>query len=415
MEYKKAKLSRKPKETRWIFKILLVAIGIFNGLLIMEIFLRVTGYSYPMFYQTDTTRGFSLSPQMKGWYRKEGETFIEINSEALRDREHLIDKPEGTIRIALLGDSYAEALQVGLEDTFWKILERKLSECGAFGGKQIEIINFGVSGYGTAQELITLREQVWKYAPDIVILAMTTNNDITDNFRNFKKAEIPYFVYRENALVLDDSFRNSFSFRFYNSYLSRAGGWLRNNLRVIQAMQESATGLKYKYREWKDKPPAAYQNALILQAKETEVKADVGIDLQIYRPPTGADWNDAWRVTEGILVEMDAEVKSKGAKFLVVTLSNGVQVYPNKGAREAFMKKIGAEDLFYPDKRIKTFAESRGIAVLNLAPELQDFAERNQVFLHGFGTNIGNGHWNQDGHRVAGELLAAKMCQENMF
>jgi hypothetical protein len=45
-----------------------------------------------------------------------------------------------------------------------------------------------------------------------------------------------------------------------------------------------------------------------------------------------------------------------------------------------------------------------------LAPELQQYAEQHQAFLHGFGSDLGNGHWNSDGHRVAGELLAQKLC-----
>ena len=42
------------------------------------------------------------------------------------------------------------------------------------------------------QEFLTLREKVWKYSPDLVMLAVTTNNDITDNSRALKKTdEIP--------------------------------------------------------------------------------------------------------------------------------------------------------------------------------------------------------------------------------
>ena len=50
-----------------------------------------------------------------------------------------------------------------MEQTFWSLLERKLQECHAFPGKNVEVINFGVSGYDTAQELITLRQTVWDY------------------------------------------------------------------------------------------------------------------------------------------------------------------------------------------------------------------------------------------------------------
>jgi hypothetical protein len=41
---------------------------------------------------------------------------------------------------------------------------------------------------------------------------------------------------------------------------------------------------------------------------------------------------------------------------------------------------------------------------------MQSFADEKQVFLHGFGKGIGNGHWNADGHRLAAEIIADKMC-----
>jgi hypothetical protein len=72
---------------------------------------------------------------------------------------------------------------------------------------------------------------------------------------------------------------------------------------------------------------------------------------------------------------------------------------------------MGIDDLFYPDNRIKSLGAREGFPVITLAPELQSFAEHNNVFLHGFGKNIGNGHWNATGNRVAGELLAKKICE----
>jgi hypothetical protein len=131
----------------------------------------------------------------------------------------------------------------------------------------------------------------------------------------------------------------------------------------------------------------------------------------VYLEPTNAVWNDAWRVTEALISEMGNEVKARGAKFVVVTLSNGPQVLPNPLAREQFEKRLGITDLFYPDNRIKALGVRAGIPVITLAPELQQFAERNNVFLHGFGQDIGNGHWNATGHRVAGELIAKKICE----
>lgn len=406
-------------------KLAMLLVAVFVGLLITEIALRISGYTYPIFYTTDIVRGYALQPGASGWYRKEGEAYVRINSEGLRDREHAKAKPPGTVRIAVLGDSYAEALQVPLEDAFWVVMEQRLQSCPAFAGRRIEVINFGVSGYGTAQELLTLREQVWDYAPDIVLLAMTTNNDITDNLRALKRTEeIPYFVYRDGQLALDDSFRESRTFKLRHSALNRAGRWIRDHLRVIQAFHQGHYALKHYLASRRATPaaralpslisPTAHAQTTTPAAAQRDVAAisdELGIDNLIYREPTDATWQEAWRVTEGLLRLMRDEVRGRGAKFVVVTLSNGVQVHPQPSARAAFLRRVGATDIFYPDARIRSFGERENFPVLTLAPELQQYAEQHQALLHGFGRDIGNGHWNATGHHVAGELLVRKLCE----
>ena len=423
---------KRSRAKRLFARLLLVLVGFLFGAIVAEIALRVAGYSYPEFYELDQTRGYALRPNAEGWYRKEGEAYVRINSDGLRDREHALTKPADTIRIAVIGDSYPEALSVSLEEAFWSVLGRKLQECDAFPGRQIEVLNFGVSGYGTAQELLTLREQVWKYAPDVVMLTVTTNNDITDNVRALKRTEeIPYFVYQENRLMLDDSFKDSRPFRWRQSAPSRFGRWLRDHSRVVQAVTQGHHGFKILLSSWRARsaqkppapqpaqspptspppPPPGNQSAANGQKSDLVARSqELGTDNLVYLEPADAVWNDAWRVTEGLLLEMRNEVQTHGAKFVVVTLSNGPQVLPNRGAREDFARRFGITDLFYPDNRIKSLGERAGFSVVTLAPELQEFAERNQVFLHGFDENIGNGHWNAAGHREAGELIAKKIC-----
>lgn len=403
--------SHSPSRKNFLRKLLLVLFGLLLGAIIAEIVLRVASYSYPGFYMPDEIRGHSLIPNREGWYRKEGEVFVRINSDGLRDREHTRSKPAGTIRIAVLGDSHAEALQVSVEQAFWALMEQKLRSCERFAGKQVEVINFGVSGYGTAQELLTLREKVWDYSPDIVLLAMTTNNDITDNSRALKKTdEAPYFVFREGKLLLDDSFRSSRAFQLRQSRISRLGRWIKDHSRLLQAVNEGHHGFKILLASWRSRrnsseTAAPEKGALVNRSDE------LGTDNLIYTEPANPTWEEAWRVTEGLIVSMRAEVTAKGAEFAVMTLSNGPQVLPDPAARQAYMQRFGIKDLFYPDNRIRQFCLRENIPVITLAPELQSYAEHEKVFLHGFGSDIGNGHWNVAGHAVAGELLAQKLCQ----
>jgi hypothetical protein len=413
-------------------KLAVVAASVVVGLLIFEVFLRAVGFTYPVFYQPDEVRGYSPRPGAEGWYRREGKAFVRINSDGLRDREHAKPKPAGTLRVAVVGDSYAEAFQVELEKAFWSVMERRLQGCPALDGRTIEVINFGVSGYGTAQELLTLRERVWQYSPDVVLLAVTTNNDVLDNSRALKMAdEIPYFVLSGDRLTLDDSFRDTAAFRLRDSALNRLGRWLREHLRFVQAVHKAQFALKSRLDAWRDsrriarerraddKPAtgggapnqASASGGDAARGAQQDVPTDeLGAANMIYREPSDDVWRDAWRVTEKLVATMNAEVKEHGARFYVVTLSNGIQVYPDPAARQAFAARLGATDLFYPERRFSALGAREGFTVLNLAPDLQSYADRNRVFLHGFGRQLGNGHWNETGHAVAGELLAQNLC-----
>src|SRR6185295_3778210 len=124
----------KTRSARFTAKLSLIIFGIAIASLIAEVGLRLSGYSYPEFYQLDNSRGYSLRPGMEGWYRKEGRSYVRINSDGLRDREHAKTKPADTLRIAILGDSYAEALQVPQEQAFWSVLENRLQGCNALAG-----------------------------------------------------------------------------------------------------------------------------------------------------------------------------------------------------------------------------------------------------------------------------------------
>jgi hypothetical protein len=375
-----------------------IAIGIF----LFEIGLRLVGISYPSFYKTDEYRGYALRPGAEGWSRSEGEAYIKINSVGLRDREHTKVKPANTIRLAILGDSYAEANQVSIQDTFWAVLERNLAKCPFLSGREVEVINFGVSGYGTAQELMTLRHKVWDYSPDIVVLAFLTGNDVTDNFRAFGADPLrPYFEYKNGDLVLDDGFRKEVAYRARQTLLASVGYWAINYSRVVQIINAAQHKFFAYFRE---KPE--------IQDQDKSIDEELGLDSKIYLEPSDQDWRDAWQVTERLIVLMRDEAKKHEADFWVVTLSNAIQVHPDPSVRQAFMQRLGVSTLFYPDLRIKALGAREGFPALNLAQKFQLYAEQHGVFLHGFHPNLGRGHWNARGHRLAGEVIADNLCED---
>ncbi len=390
----------------------LIFCGLIFGLGLVEIGLRIANIEYKTFYTVDEHTGWVQRPLVSGWFRNEGESYIQINSDGFRDREHTKVKPENTLRIAVLGDSFAEALQLPMEQRFAAVIERELSDCKALAGGKVEVINFGVSGYGTAQELITLQEKVWDYSPDIVLLAFFTGNDIFDNSRTISEKfsavplPRPYFIFKDGQLVVDASYVNTDTYRSKLSWWSQAYIKIEDHLRILQVLKEVQNTLKNPYAN--DFRQAANQSI----AEPHQVIFWVN---NIYFPPTAPEWQQAWQVTEGMISLMHDEVVAKKADFVVVTLSAPLPVHPDPSVRKKYMQTSGVTDWFYPERRIKALGKRESFNVINLGPNFQTYAEQNNVCLHGFDNAFPcQGHWNALGHQQAGKIIASKLCQQHI-
>lgn len=109
----------------------------------------------------------------------DGEWEFRINSQGFRDdREFSYDKSEGVLRVLVLGDSFTIGYEVQQDETFSAVLESTLRG----NGIAAEVINAGMSGNSTAEELIFFEQEGRKYEPDVVILAFY-RNDLGDNVR----------------------------------------------------------------------------------------------------------------------------------------------------------------------------------------------------------------------------------------
>ncbi len=79
-----------------------------------------------------------------------------INSQGFRSKiKFSYDKPPGTIRIMTLGDSFTIGYEGQQEETYSAILEKYFRD----NGYPVEVINTGLSGFGTAEELIFFRRK----------------------------------------------------------------------------------------------------------------------------------------------------------------------------------------------------------------------------------------------------------------
>jgi lysophospholipase L1-like esterase len=171
------------------------------ALFLIEIALRLTGvkplYVSPerdRFWKYDSLLGWAHEPGQEGIFETpQFRTFVRINENGLRDRRHSYERQNDIERILVLGDSFAWGYGVEESERFSQLLEKSLD---------VEVINAGVSGYSTDQELLWYKNEGIKYDPDLVILEFA-GNDIGDNDQQLVSTIYykPKFVLEEGQLV----------------------------------------------------------------------------------------------------------------------------------------------------------------------------------------------------------------------
>lgn len=373
----------------------LVLASLVAALLLGEIMLRAIGYSAPVWYQPHPQLGWTLRPGVAGWFTREGRAYVQVNPSGRRDRETLLDKPDDVYRIAVLGDSYSEAMQVAREQAYWWLLAERLAACGFQPGKRIEVLNFGVSGYGTAQEYLVLESNAMRYRPDLVLLQFTNGNDVRNNsFALEDEKSRPFFMLDpQGRLRIDDSFAFSPSFRSHTSFTYDVLRRASDRSRLLQLV-----------RNWRS-------TSVIRKAQASE-GVEQGMEPVVLAAPRERLWDEAWRITEQLIAKSAEHAQRNGARFLLVSVPYAIQVHPDRELRAALQRRLGVEDLFYPDRRIAEFSKRSGFVAVPLAPEMQRIAEERGKYFHGFeNVGMGRGHWNPQGHRAAAEIIARQLCE----
>ncbi|MEE9328757.1 MAG: SGNH/GDSL hydrolase family protein [Parvularculaceae bacterium] len=160
----------------------LMAAGLYAGLF-AEAFLRVISpQAFIPRYVTAAPYGVRMNEPSRTYqqHTPEVSALIEVNAQGLRARhEYSVEKPKGVKRIALFGDSYFLGFEVNLEDSFAWQLEQQLRarKC------PVEVLNFAVSGFGTAEMLRTLEQKGLNFEPDVVLFSWH-HTDPADNIRS---------------------------------------------------------------------------------------------------------------------------------------------------------------------------------------------------------------------------------------
>jgi hypothetical protein len=289
---------------------------------------------------------------------------VTMNGEGFWDSDHQEKKPDGTKRILFLGDSFTIGYGVRYEDRFSELISRKLP----FG---TEVINMGMWGYSTDQELLLYSEIGQKFDPDILVLSMFLDDLFCTHLVSVNQGRYikPKFTVTgdgvlelENTPVPD----NNGSSVLLNMIRSRIGV-IKNRLNV---------GREFAERNWFSVFDKAYVRG-------------IGYYLSLR-----------------IVDELHAMAKEKGMPFLLVLIPYKDQLMEKEihAQNEGY---VGIPphrlDLRLPQKVVTHYCQKKGIPVLDLLPVFQEESQRTKLF---FDRDL---HWTKEGHQVAAHAILERL------
>lgn len=298
-----------------------------------------------------------------------GETIhLRFNSDGFRGPNIPIEKPPGTHRVVIHGDSETAAIAVPEELTMARRLEDRLI---ASSDQAWQVMNFGISGYSTGQSLLAWRQYSRHYNPNLVILNFFVPNDLSDNCRCTSGARRPYFDLDNTGelVLLPMSTWRSAGSRWLTRH-TRIYGWMKDRLRRSRASVLRSVG-----------------------------RVRAGIYILDGEPST--DFQRAWRITEELLGQFRDEVEAAGGRFLVV-------IAPYSGQYDAevwqeLVETLPPEvlerfDRDFPERKLGEILERQRIPYLALLPRFRERRSNGPL-------SYGRGHWNPAGNDLAAEII----------
>ena len=340
----------------------------------------------------DPMLGWVKPPLANGWlHRPEYHVYLQVNARGLRGPDRDYAKPPHTRRILLLGDSFTEGFTVREEATVRAVLESVLrsSGCGEW-----EVINGGTMGYGTDQEYLFFLEEGRRYEPDIVVL-LFFYNDLNGNLTQDKK---PYFTVEGDHLFL------------HGSPVAKppAGDWVRSPepRRLSISPWRGSMALRLMGDRTEQRNPRLHRFLSRIGLVEPARAQDVPADFWPFGPGHREEVAEMWRRTEALVAALRTEVESSNARFAVFYVPDETEIDGRVAELTRQRYRMGRRWWRWNRvfERLWQVGLARGITVVDPHLAFQQARQRGaQPYFPQ------DGHWNEEGHRIAAEVLARVM------
>jgi len=368
----------------------LAGFGAAMALGLLEVGVRMLHLVPDRFWRPDPLLGTALIPGASGWWTQEEHEFfvpVQINEAGRRDLDRAVDKAPGTFRILLLGDSFVEAMQVPIAETFARGLEQRL---GAAAGRPVEVVSMGVSGYGTASEYLWYREHGRAFRPDVVLLSFYPGNDVRNNSPTLEPTLRP--VYGDDGQLQKVTGGRGAEGGGGRGLLNRSAAY--QYVRKLVLTRQPA--LAARLADW----------GLLKQAalRAVPMRQDVPVDYWVFASQPPPEWQDAWARTEGLLGKLRDAVTADGATLMIMVVTAREQIYPDDWqqlqATYPAMREV-EWDLNAPERRVLDWCARNDVRCVPLSPAFRGARDESPRLHWHF-----DGHWTPAGHALAAQTLA---------
>lgn len=348
-------VSGRTKESLLSICSLIFALGIMElGLRIIDHPLSRPLVNFNRWYEPSELYGHQLVKSFEGLGPLQ--VPVKTNSHRFRDIEHSINKPDGTIRILGLGDSFTFGWGVLENNVYLKVLEQDLHRVL---NRSLETINTGVPGWGLNQYYLYLKESGLKLAPDIVLVG--------------------YFIDDLDGPPADKL--SPTADLQWEGHISVRGGPFQH-VRLFNLFTYLADTIKYRNRS---KRISYLNDVQARRAKLTETAdylvADPGPEVTAQRS----------QLLKEHLTRIKALVTKNGASLIIVFIPDYSQLFH--------------PELQHINRVLGTVSRDLGVSFLDMTP----IYESTEAAAHNYFWPL-DGHTNETGHHAIATALAPLIC-----
>ncbi|MFK7897281.1 MAG: GDSL-type esterase/lipase family protein [Myxococcota bacterium] len=360
-------------------------------------------------YEADAERLFKLSPNARSVTTRlaanGGESiYHQINSDGFRGPE-LEEDPE--IRVMVYGDSFIHGTYSIDENTFVGQLDQMLTKKL---GREVEVVNAGVSSYGPDQILLRLDAELERYQPDLVLVAVFAGNDYGDLLRNklFELDAAGKMV--PNEWVLAEEVKARFAMSRSESVLKRAvRGIFVKGKNPFVGMDETKDSDIALMDWWLAESKREFEET-VLNRDDRVINTHVdhySADLSLEPGSPSAEYKV--RLMNAVLVGIHEKIRSRGIPDAMLFVPHPIDVVEEYACcgrvdRPRF-PEYNRKNQVAP---LEGLARARSIPFVSFFDPFQKKGAESLYFVGG------DDHWNDAGQKFAAELVSDFVVEEGL-